>query len=146
MSNAIRTWNPWRKLDQLQNEMGRMFGRNRISQFIESKPYPAVNLSHDNESVTLRAELPGYDPEAINIDVDGNSLTISGERHFEKEESEGNKYPLTERFRGSFKRTITLPFDVNSANAEAVYRDGVLELVLHRPEEHKPKKLEVKRG
>jgi len=92
--------------------------------------------------VVLRAEVPGMSKEEINISVLGNTLTISGERKTE-EEVEEDDYYCCERSYGRFQRDITLPQGVDAEKIKASYKSGVLEVVLPKTEEAKPKQIEV---
>jgi HSP20 family protein len=104
---------------------------------------PTVDIFEDKDNITVRAELPGMRKEDISVSLDGNTLTISGERKREDEQREGDTY-RAERFFGRFQRSITLPRAVDQQKIQATYRDGVLTIKLPKSEEAKPKQIDVK--
>ena len=104
--------------------------------------YPAVNLWHSQDTAAITAEVPGVEPGDIDISVKDNVLAFSGER---KAESPGDKavWHQRERTSGRFSRAIRVPFNVDPEKTEARVRNGVLEVVLHRREEDKPRRIQV---
>jgi len=104
---------------------------------------PAVDIYEDKDKYTVKAELPGMKKEDIDVSLDGNTLTISGERKEEQEKKEGEGY-RSERFFGRFQRSATLPATVQANKIEAAYKDGVLTIVVPKSEEAKPKQIQVK--
>lgn len=105
--------------------------------------FPAVNIWQGDEAVAITAELPGVDPADIDISVKDNVLTLSGERKV-PDVPEGARWHLGERGYGKFGRTIRLPFAASDDKVEARMANGVLRIVVGRPEEDKPKKIEIK--
>ncbi|CAN5230031.1 Hsp20/alpha crystallin family protein [soil metagenome] len=104
---------------------------------------PAVNVWADENAFYLETDVPGYDPNALEITVtDGNELTIKGERTVT--EAEGAAWLRKERSAGSFSRTLTLPSSVNADAVEARCEHGVLKLTLPKSEAAKPKRISVK--
>ena len=133
---ARRNWSPWREFAQLRSQMDSLVRQRAIA------GVPQFNVWANDDSAIVTAELPGLDPEKLDINV---TLTISG--NFEDESlSEGESYHRRERTLRNFERSLQLPFAVDAATAEAVSKNGVLEIRLHRPEEEKPRKLCVKAG
>jgi HSP20 family protein len=106
---------------------------------------PAVNTRENDKSYVVELDLPGVKKDDIEITVEDNILTISGERKF-KNESKDNDYYKTESVYGTFSRSFTLPEKVDSENISAEMTNGVLEVVIPKlPEEaNKPKKIEIK--
>jgi HSP20 family protein len=102
---------------------------------------PALDVYQDKDNFTVVVELPGLKKEEIDISLHGDALTISGER--KAEEKKGKEGFRTERFYGSFQRTVTLPAAVNAKDVKASYQDGILKVVLPKAEEAKPKQIEV---
>jgi HSP20 family protein len=90
----------------------------------------------------VKADIPGLDKEDIDISVHGDTLTIKGEKKEEKE-SKDKGLVKTERFYGSFNRSLTLPSEVDAAKVKASYNNGVLELTLPKKEESKPKQIKI---
>lgn len=144
MRHTFSHWDPWRELNQLQTEMNRLFsGFARPGS--RREVFPAVNLYQNAESVVLTAELPGLDPDNLEITVAGRAVTLRG-RHPQRELQDGETWLRQERPTGEFARTVELPCEVEPDRAEAGYERGVLVLKLFRPEEHKPKKVTIRKG
>ncbi|MDD2276549.1 MAG: Hsp20/alpha crystallin family protein [Smithellaceae bacterium] len=123
----------------LQREMNRLF-----SNMGQKSPqeYPAVNIWEKGGSAVITAELPGIDPEKLDISVSGDTVTISGEA-LRETLAEGEIYLRQERGIGNFKRNIQLPFQINAQEVEARYEKGILVIVLPRVKEDLPKKIKI---
>lgn len=134
-----RSWVPFRELRQIQDEMDRLFSR----AYPRSTDYPPLNVWSNEEETIVQAELPGYNPDEIEISVVQNTLTLRGERKPE-ELQEGETYHRRERRTGRFVRTVELPFEVDNSAVKAEYKSGILSVRLPRAEEHKPRKIAVK--
>lgn len=143
MFRRLSTPSVWHEMERMQEEMNRLFNYYAPSRYRRAPSYPALNLWADEESVIVRAELPGIAPEELDISVDNGDLTLSGQRTRD-EVPEGTTYHRQERNYGSFSRTIRLPFKIEAEGVEAVMKNGVLTLTLPRAEEDKPKKIEIK--
>jgi HSP20 family protein len=104
---------------------------------------PSVDLSETDDRVEVKMDLPGIKANEIDIQVNGNVLTVSGERKEEKEEK-GKTFHRVERRFGSYSRSVTLPCVVQDTEAAAEYRDGVLTITLPKSEEAKTHKIKVK--
>lgn len=104
--------------------------------------YPAVNIWEKGGSAVITAELPGIDPEKLDISVSGDTVTISGEA-LRETLAEGEIYLRQERGIGNFKRNIQLPFQINAQEVEARYEKGILVIVLPRVKEDLPKKIKI---
>lgn len=102
---------------------------------------PAVDIRETDDEVVLSVELPGLAKEDVNITVEDGVLAISGERKFERQE--GKEYHLQESWHGSFLRRFTLGDSVDENNVKAKMDKGVLEIVLGKKEEVKPKKIDI---
>jgi HSP20 family protein len=105
--------------------------------------FPAVNVWQGDDAIAITAELSGVDPADIDISVKDNTLTLSGERKV-PQIPEGARWHRSERSYGKFGRTIRLPFAASEDKIEARMTDGVLRIVVGRPEEDKPRKIEIK--
>ena len=146
----MRPYSGWtttrREMERLRREMNRLFSDwpTRTGWGV-SPGYPAMNVWTNEDSAILTAELPGIDRENIDISVEDDTVALRGERRLETEE-EGVTYHRRERRRGSFARTFRLPFRVAGDQVEATFKDGVLNIVLPRAEEDKPKKISVRAG
>jgi HSP20 family protein len=136
----------WSQLQQLQNEMNRLFGRwsgDGGQSAGLAAAFPAVNVWEDHDSVYIEAELPGVDQKDLELYVTGpNQFTIKGERKFKNPEK--GIFHRQERGSGSFNRVLTLPFEVNRDKVEARLENGVLQIRLAKHESAKPRKISVK--
>ena len=103
---------------------------------------PALDLYQSNDNVIAVVELPGMRKEDIEISLHNGTLTISGERKRENS-SNGDKAERTERYVGTFRRSIALPTRVDAGKVSATYRDGILTVTLPKAEEVKPKQIQV---
>ncbi|HET6936563.1 MAG TPA: Hsp20/alpha crystallin family protein [Candidatus Angelobacter sp.] len=103
---------------------------------------PAVNVFEDEHNITIEADLPGVDDKDLDIRLENNVLTISGERKFENEEKKENFHRI-ERSYGRFTRSFTLPPTVETENVNAEFNNGVLKITLNKKEEAKPKQIKI---
>lgn len=103
---------------------------------------PAVDVKENADSFVVTAELPGMSKEDITVEVENSTLTIKGERRFEKKD-EGENYHFVERSYGSFYRSFGLPKNVSADGISAEYKDGVLQVTLPKAEEVKAKKVSI---
>jgi HSP20 family protein len=103
---------------------------------------PPVDIFEDGDNLVLKAEVPGVNPDDVEIRVQDNTLYLKGERKFEKEVKEQN-YHRVERSYGTFTRTFSLPNSVDSDKVSASYKDGVLTLTMPKKEEAKPKTIKI---
>ncbi len=99
---------------------------------------PMVDVDEDEKSIHIRAEIPGIDEKNINVTLEDNVLTISGEKKEERKE-ENKRYIVAERKFGSFKRCITLPAEVKADSAKASFKNGVLTIDFEKKEVSQPK-------
>ena len=104
-----------------------------------------MDIYEDEHSIQLKLEVPGIDQKDLDVKVENNFLTVSGERKFEKEEKEEN-FRRVERRYGSFTRSFTLPNTVNSEDVSADYNAGILKITLGKRAEAKPKQIKVNSG
>ncbi|MGA2457455.1 MAG: Hsp20/alpha crystallin family protein [Terriglobales bacterium] len=141
-------YDPFREFVTLQDRMNRLFPRGPEGQdeaLTTTAFAPPVDVYEDEHNVTLKIEVPGIDEKDIDVRIENNTLTVHGERKFEKEEKEEN-YRRVERQYGSFTRTFTLPNTVNHDNVQADYDKGVLKIKLAKKAEAKPKQIKVNVG
>ena len=103
--------------------------------------YPPLNVGSSTDSVDIYVFAAGLDPQSLNLSLQQNLLSISGER--KREPEEGATYYRRERFNGAFQRVLTLPEDVDPDQVEARYNNGVLHVRVGRREEVKPRRIEV---
>jgi len=135
---------------EMEREMENMFGR-----FLTGWPLyrrdvetlgwsPAVDLLDRENELVLQADLPGLTEKDIEVSVQDGTLTLQGQRKEEKETKEGEEYYCSERWTGSFSRTLTLPPGINVDKIAASFKNGVLEVHLPKTKEAEGKKIEIK--
>jgi HSP20 family protein len=141
---AITRWDPFREVVAMQNRMNSLFrGLNEDEAPMTTASFvPAVDIYEDTQKVVLKLEVPGIEEKDLDIRVENNTLTVKGERKFEKEEKEENFHRI-ERSYGSFYRAFTLPSTVDTENVGASYNAGVLKLELKKKPEAQPKQIKV---
>jgi HSP20 family protein len=148
---ALVRWEPVRELSSIQNEMNRLFN----TFFDTPTPgngtatprrwIPAMDLVETDEHFVLKADLPGLAESDVNIEVEDNVLTVSGERKAEHEDKREG-YVRVERAYGSFRRSLTLPEGVDPEAVTASFDNGVLEVRVPKPEERKPRRVAIQVG
>ncbi len=133
------------QLERMRQDMDAVFGARPGSagiRSVASGTFPAINVGASPSRVDVYVFAAGVDPQSLDISIQQNLLTISGERKAALPE-EVQLY-RRERFGGSFRRVMTLPEDVDPEKVQASYRDGVLHVMVDRREEVKPRRIEVK--
>ena len=149
---ALIRWEPVAELNTIQNEMNRLFN----TFFDQPAPtsrgsatsrrwMPAMDLIESGDHYVLRADLPGLSDDDVNIQLQDNVLTISGERNAEHQENEEGYYRLERAF-GSFARSLTLPDGINPDGVQAHFDRGVLEVRIPKPEQKKPRQVQIALG
>jgi HSP20 family protein len=103
---------------------------------------PPVDVYEDEQNLTLKLEIPGVEESDLNVSVENETLTVQGERKFEKEEKEENFHRIERRY-GSFSRTFKLPNTVDAEKVEASYEKGILKITLAKKAEAKPRQIKV---
>jgi HSP20 family protein len=142
---------PWRgEMDRLRSEMERLYDR-----FFDLRPFrrfteegewmPTVDVSETAKEIIVNAEIPGVEAKDIDVSLDGNVLTIKGERKREHEEKEENFHRI-ERSYGSFYRSLQLPSDVDGDRIKATYKKGVLCVTMSKTKREAGKKIEISAG
>ena len=146
---VLTRWDPFRELHTLQSRMSRLFEEQyggREESLVNSGAFvPPVDIYEDQHGIQLKLEVPGIDEKDLNINVENNVLTVSGERKFEREQKEENFHRIERRY-GSFTRSFTLPNTVDTDKITADYNSGVLSIRLVKREEAKPKQIKVNIG
>jgi len=136
------TLDRWSNLrEELDSLLDLPFLANSHRQDLFSGWSPALDLYQNNDNVVAVLELAGMRKEDIEISLHDGLLTISGER--KRSSANGEKAERTERYVGSFRRTVSLPVQVDANKVSATYRDGILTVTLPKAEEAKPKRIEV---
>ena len=143
---AVMRWEPLRELGSLQNEMNRLF--NNVFDAPAGNGgtmrrwMPAMDLVETDDHFVLRADLPGLSEDDIKIELEDGTLTVSGDRKAEHE-SKNEGYYRVERAFGSFSRSLTLPQGVDPEAVTASFDRGVLEVRVRKPEQRKPRRIEI---
>src|ERR1041384_6223128 len=145
---SIVRYDPFRDLRTLQEEVNRLFTGNLTRNFDEEGIArgawsPSVDIYENKDHIVLEAELPGMNRDDFDLSVENNTITLRGERHFEKKDETDN-YHRVERAYGSFTRSFTLPNTVTAEGATAEYTNGVLRVTLPKREETKARRIEIK--
>ncbi len=133
------------EVDQLFNSFlgaGSLFGRS-VGEGLRDAWVPAVDVQETDKSFVFRAELPGLGKDDIEITLEENLLTLSGERELD-EKNEGETYHRIERAYGKFSRSFSLPSQVDSSKVAASFKDGLLTIEVSKSEQAQPRKIEIK--
>jgi HSP20 family protein len=140
MAGTLTRWDPFTELGELRSRFERMFdewldGRERAWT-------PAVDVVREDGHLVVRADVPGIKPEEVKIEVDDETLTVSGE-HEERKEEKDERYVRRERRYGSFSRLIALPAGVDPKKIKATTRDGVVEVSIPLPKQARKEKVTI---
>ncbi len=153
MARELTVWKPFkevvpfdfeqtrREMDRLRDSFFERRARRRADE--EGEWLPSLDVAETKNDIVVKAEVPGMNPEDIDISLSNGVLTIKGEKKQEREEKEEN-YHLVERSYGSFTRSIQLPGEVRNDKINASYRNGVLKVTLPKSEEAKKKEIKIK--
>jgi HSP20 family protein len=147
-------WDPFRDLMSIQSDLSRLFdrtlagnesggGRELATASTSPDWIPALDVYEAEDRLELTLELPGIDPDAVELTVEDSVLSISGTRQFRSDVSEEN-YRRVERRYGSFTRSLHLPPTADAEGIKASFDKGVLTIEVPKREEAKPKKIEIK--
>ncbi len=144
---AIIRWDPFRDLVTLREKMNHLFedfypAQGEERDLVASSWTPAVDIYETEQELFLTAELPGIEDRHIEIKIEDNTLTLKGERKFEKESKEEN-YHRVERSYGSFYRTFSIPAYIDQDKIKAEHEHGLLKVSLPKKHDSKPRKIEV---
>ena len=120
------------------------FGLRPLFNEMDTAPLIKIDLTENDKTYTIHAEVPGVNKEDIKVQVDGNRVSISAETKKEKEEKEGERIICRECYQGSSYRSFTLDSDVDETKAEAKYENGVLELILPKKNGKTSRQIEIK--
>jgi HSP20 family protein len=147
---AITRWDPFQELNLITSRMNRLFhdtyGQGSTDENLTTAAFvPPVDIYEDEHNITLKIEVPGIEQKDIDVRLENNTLTVRGERKFEKEEKEENFHRVERRY-GSFFRAFTLPNTVEAESVKADYDNGVLKIMLAKKAEAKPKQIKVNVG
>jgi HSP20 family protein len=148
--NALKRWNRMKDLEAFQHGLDTLLGRSPAHRaegqeelMTVAEWSPLVDISEDDKEYLIKAELPDVKKEDVKVTAQEGTLTIMGERKFEKEEK-GRRYHRVERAYGTFGRSFSLPDDASPAKVSAEFKDGMLTVHLVKDEKAKPQQVEVK--
>jgi HSP20 family protein len=141
-------YEPMRDIANIRDEIERFFreGFGTVARELATEASgwaPEVDVEETGDNYRFHVELSGVKPEDISVSVEDGVLTVSGERRF-YEEKEAEGFRRVERRFGSFHRAMRLPAKVDPEAVEATYADGVLDVIVPKAEETKPRRIEVK--
>jgi HSP20 family protein len=142
MATLVR-WEPFREVAALQGEMSRFMnglleGNGRTNQAW----VPALDVWETEDEIVYALDLPGISEDAISVELDDGALTVSAERERTQEQSEERFYRFERRHR-TFSRTFSVPQGVSEGDVRADYKNGVLEVHVKKPEQPKPKRIQI---
>jgi HSP20 family protein len=122
--------------NHLRNQVNRLFDDFWGESWLEPRQeargsgfWPQIDVTETDNEIKVCAEIPGVDPQDIDVSVEDGALTIKGEKRYEREEDEKGQYRM-ERCYGAFERSIALPAEVDESEAKAEFKQGVLKLSL----------------
>ena len=138
----VQRWDPFRELEGLQEQLSQML-QGRAPDGDGAPFVPLVDIEETEDAWIVEADVPGVKPEDVNVEVRGSELAISGE--IKEREREGILRRRT-RKKGEFDYHITLPGDADAENIEATLQDGVLTVRIPKPEQARPRRIDVKSG
>ena len=144
---AIVRWDPFREVVSMQNRLNSLFqdysrGQSDDEVLSAASFAPPVDIYEDDQKLGLKLEVPGVKQDDIDIQVEGRTLTVRGERKFDKEEKQENFHRVEHRY-GTFARSFTLPNSVDAENVKATYDAGVLQLEFPKKAEAKPRQIKI---
>jgi HSP20 family protein len=146
MATLVRFREPFREFAALQNEMSRLMGGMLEGNGRTNQAWaPAVDVWETDSEIVYAFDLPGIPEDKIAVELEDNALTVSGERE-RAEEVSGERFYRYERRFGSFSRTIGLPQGTDEGSVKAEYKNGVLEIHVAKPEEPKPRRIQIGGG
>jgi HSP20 family protein len=136
---TITRIDPFRELASLFENFAEGTGKSQIQ---SGTFVPPVDVYEDEHTLILKLDVPGVSEEDLDVQLENNTLTVKGERRFEKEEKEENFHRIERRY-GSFLRTFRVPNTIDSEHVDAQYEKGVLKLTFARKAEAKPKQIRI---
>jgi HSP20 family protein len=152
---TMRRWDPFQDLRSAQDEMAQMspmlahalglHAQKRNERAMPTAWAPALDISERKDAYLVNVELPGLKPEDLDITMEDGLLTIQGERDFAHDSSE-QQFHRVERRYGAFRRSITLPAHAMAEGIQASFEDGVLQILVPKAEEAKPKRIQIRPG
>ena len=148
----MRNWDLLKEMSQMQRDLDtifRGFGTGRLlgpgfETGFALRDWPRINLREDDDHIYVEALLPGVDPDKLDMNILGNTLSLAGERAVADSDKNGRTWHRRERGTGKFLRTIELPVEIAAEQVKAEYKNGLLLVTLPKVEEAKPKRISIK--
>ena len=148
---SLVSYEPWNLLDGIHRQLDHMVYADKLYtdsdndklNFLTGSWKPVVDIKEEKNRFLIIADIPGVNPKDVEITMENGILTMKGERHSEKENSNG-KYKRVERMSGTFYRCFSLPETADGDNIEAKGNNGVIEIVIPKHEKIQPRRIEVK--
>ena len=148
--SALTRWDPFRELEEVSSRLNRLFAQPGAQQLAGSDGLttladwtPAMDVQETDGEYLIKADLPDVKKDDVHVEIQDGVLTLSGERHQEKEEK-GKRFHRVERAYGRFERRMSLPASVDAAHIAAEFKDGVLRVHLPKAPAARPQAVEVK--
>ena len=136
-----KLWSPFERLSLVDNRIDDLL--NDFSRFHPALMWrPAIDVAENDKRITVRAEIPGFNPKDIHLTIEDHHMILKGEKESEKKKT-GKKDHWAESFHGSFSRTFHLPETIETKRIKAKFKNGILEITLPKRTEAKPKKVAV---
>jgi len=148
MAWELMNTNPFKDIEEARSEMDRLwdtflFGRPKTGGLAEEEWQPAMDVAETENELVVNVEIPGMNPQDIDVSLSEGTLLIKGEKKPEPEEKEAD-YDLIKRSYGTFVRSIRLPTEVESDKMSASYKNGVLRVILPKSDRAHKRKIKVK--
>ena len=142
---GIIPWRPFGEMARWERDMERLLGNffTGSGSLATREPNLNLDLYEEKDQIVVKAEMPGFTRDDIQISIADNALTIKGEKKKEEEDS-GKDYYRSERVYGAFTRILPLPAEINPDKVQATFKNGVLEIRLPKSEDAKKKEIKVK--
>lgn len=148
---SLARWDPFQELQTLENEMDRLFrrqlsGASRPEDALTASQFaPPVDVYEDDSKLTIKMDVPGIDAKDLNVRVEGNTLSVSGERKVETEEKKEN-FRRLERQYGAFSRSFSLPASADTDNIDATFENGTLRINIAKRADSRTKQVKIAEG
>lgn len=142
---SMAAWSPFREMEEMERMMEENFGRPTMWRRLPEEEYiwaPSIEMYEKNNNYILRLEIPGVNPEDVDISLTGETLTVKGERKAPGDIRD-EAYQVCEMCYGSFSRSVTLPEPVDSAHIKATFENGILDIRIPKAEESKPRQIKI---
>ena len=141
MAGALTRWDPFAEIGELRSRFDRVF--DELGGHAQGAWRPAIDVMRRDDTIVVRADLPGLTPDEVKIEVEDGVLMVSGEHQEDRSDSDGGRYVRRERRFGAFSRSIALPAGVDAQAIKAQTHDGVVEVTVPLPSGATTQKVEI---